>query len=482
MQINQAYSMINDANHQLYGSSAVDVTDLAGLISMGKQFSGDIVGADKFIGKLVDRIGKTVLRTLDLELDYPSLYTDSFSFGAMLQKISINPMDAIQSSEYNITADGFNPTFADIHAHNDVHVAYFTDMDTFKFVTTIPHNLFFSAFTDESSMVNFLDGLIAAMSDSVTISVNNFSRQAVNNFIAEKILAGNGIIDLVKDYNTAYGLTGNDAKDAAACRVDKEFWRYFATTLRKWITFLGQPSKLYNMGINGNGIVRTTRRDNMHIFFSSDTAASFDSYLIADSFRDVYQLPFYREVPYWQGNKGAGGTINDYATNSSIHVTPSSQASVTPAGSRYSVEQSGIAAVLADRQAIFMTINKLRSSSFNNDLDDYTNYGTTVSQTWCNDLSENGIIFVIADSIVTPALSLDKSTLTFANSSAADQTITATTMPADATVTWKSSKSSVATVSGGVVSAAGAGDCTITAEITVGGTKYTKTCAVTVGS
>ena len=55
-------------------------------------------------------------------------------------------------------------------------------------------------------------------------------------------------------------------------------------------------------------------------------------------------------------------------------------------------------------------------------------------------------------------------------------------MPSDATVTWKTSKAAVATVAAGVVSAAGAGSCTISAEITVGGVKYTQTVAVTVGS
>lgn len=482
MQINQSYEMINATNHQIYGDAAVDVNDLSGLISLGKQFSGDIVGADKFIGKLVDRIGKTILRTLDLELDYPSLYTESFTFGAMLQKININPIDAIRSSEYDIGENNFTPTFADIHKYDNVHVAYFTDMDTFKFVTTIPHNLFFTAFQSESGMVNFLDGLIESMTNSVTISVNNFSRQAVNNFIAEKILAGNGIVDLVGDYNKAYGLSGDDAKDAAACRVDKEFWRYTSTVVRKWIAYLSQPSTLYNTGINGNPIVRTTQRDNMHVFFLADTAAAFDAYLLSDSYKDLFGLPYYNEVAFWQGNKAADGAINDYDTNSSIDIIPSSQKSVTLAANRYAVKQDGVAIVLADRQAIFMTINKLRSSSFNNDLDDYTNYGTTVSQTWCNDLSENGVIFLITDSIVTPGITLDESTLTFASSAADPKSLVATTMPKDAVVTWKTSKAAVATVSDGTVTPAGAGDCTITAEITVGGTKYSATCSVTVGS
>lgn len=483
MQINQCYATINAVNKQIWGENAVAVNDLSGLISLGQQFSGDLAGADKFLGKLVDRIGKTVIRRLDLELDYPGLYMDSFSFGAILQKISTNPIDAVRSSEYDVGSNDFSPTFANVVKNNNVHVSYFTDMDTFSFVTTIPHNLFFTAFTSESAMSNFIDSLISSMSDSVTLSVNDWARTAVNNFMAEKIISGNGVINLLTEYNTAYGLTGNDALTAEKAMHDKEFARFASQEIRKYVKYLSQPSTLYNMGgADGSPIVRTTTRDNMHIFFLTNLVCLFDSTILSESFRDLYDLPYYNEVAYWQGNHSASGD-NTFAVNSSINITPSSQNSVETVGNRYSIEQSGIVALLADRQAIAIGINKRRTASFNNDIDDYTNYKTAISQQMINDTSENGILFIVSDTApVTPGITLDKSTLTFANSSADSKSLTATTMPADATVTWKTSKASIATVSDGTVSPAGAGSCKITAEITVGGTKYTAECDVTVGS
>ena len=59
-------------------------------------------------------------------------------------------------------------------------------------------------------------------------------------------------------------------------------------------------------------------------------------------------------------------------------------------------------------------------------------------------------------------------------------TLTALTVPAGATVTWSEGSSSVATVSGGVVTAAGAGNTIITASITDSGVTYTDTCTVVV--
>lgn len=79
---------------------------------------------------------------------------------------------------------------------------------------------------------------------------------------------------------------------------------------------------------------------------------------------------------------------------------------------------------------------------------------------------------------VESSVTLDKETLTVAEGSTA--TLTATTIPAGETVTWTSSDNTVASVANGVVTGVDAGTATITASITVNGTTYTDTCAVTV--
>ena len=476
MKVNQIYSLLNDINKEMWGETALKVNNLAGIISMGETIVGDGTDTDKFLGALVDRIGKTVIRTLDLELDFPALYMDSFEFGAILQKINVNPFDSIASSEWKVgdIDPAFTPTFADIHKPS-VTVRYFKGVDTWKFQVTIPDDLFSTAFTSETAMSNFIDAIIQAMTDSMTISINNMSRTAVSNLIAEKIHAGHNVINLVDLYNTAYGLTGNDAIDAAGALVSKEFYRFASTIIRKYIKYLNQPSVLYNEA----GLVRATARDNMHVLMLTDFAAGFDAYLLSDSFRDVFGMPLYTEVAYWQGNHDTVNGDNSFAANSSIHVIPSSQEGEDNPDQ---IDQTGIVCVLADRQSVAVGLNKRRTGTWYNSIDAYTNLSSTASLQYINDISENCVVFCIADSIDTPSVTLDKSTLTFASSAADPAALTATTNPAGATVTWKSSKNAVATVSNGTVTPAGAGTCTITATIEVGGQKASATCAVTVSA
>lgn len=391
MKINQIYSLLNDINSQMFGEDALDVHDLSGIVSMGETVVGNTDNTDLFIGKLVDRIGRTVIRTLDLELDFPGLYMDSFEFGAILQKITVNPFEAIKSSEWEVGDANFTPTLLDVHKP-DIMVRYFKGADTWKFQVTIPDDLLFTAFTSEAAMSQFIDAIINAMSDSMTICINNMSRTAVNNFIAEKIKNSNGVINLLTGYNALVG-AGHEIT-AADAMYNKDFLRYASNEIRKYIKYMAMPSTLYNIGDgSGNGVVRSTARDNMHILALTSFVAGVESYLESDTFHnELVALPGYTEVAYWQGNNGTSVT-NDFATNSSIKVTPSSEEGQD---SPTDVEQSGIVCVLADRQAIAVGINKRRSGNFYNSIDAYSNISQTATIQYINDLTENGLIFIVA--------------------------------------------------------------------------------------
>lgn len=76
------------------------------------------------------------------------------------------------------------------------------------------------------------------------------------------------------------------------------------------------------------------------------------------------------------------------------------------------------------------------------------------------------------------SISLNKSAMSLTVGSTG--VITATTVPADATVAWTSLNTSVASVSGGTVTAVAAGRTTIIADIDVDGITYSAACSVTV--
>ena len=381
MKINQIYSILNDINEQLWGHDALAVHDLSGLISLGTTI-GNATGYDKYLNVLVDRIGKTVIRRLDLSLDFPTLYRDEFSFGAVLQKIIVDPVQAQSSNDWEVGSGGFTPSLLAI-SKPSVSVKYFSGADTASFIVTVPFELMDSAFQSEAGVSNFFDAIISALQDSLVMSINNMSRMAVNNFVGEKLKNSNGVINLLTEYNTLFTPTLTQA-DAI---LSPSFLRFAAARIKQYVEYLAQPSELYNVG----GKLRATKRDNMHILANSEFAINSQVYLESDTYwKEMLSLPGYTSVPYWQGNHTAGGD-NDFATNSTINVIPSSEeGQLAPTAQN----QSGVIMILADRQAIAVGLNKRRSATFTNPIDAYTNIKQEFTTQWINDTDENGIIFL----------------------------------------------------------------------------------------
>lgn len=381
MKVKQIYSLINSINKQMWGENALSVNDLSGVISLGKTLELSEDDTDAFLGALVDRIGKTVIRTLDLELDFPNFFMDTFEFGAVLQKISANEFDAIQNSDWQTGENGFTPTFADIHKPS-ITVKYFKGATTWAYRVTIPSDIFFTAFTSLEKMNSFIDAVMSMLTDSMVMAINNMSRTAVCELIAEKIKNNNGVINLLELYNGTSGtMTASEALRS------KEFYRFAGMIIRNYIGYMKEPSKLYNV----DGKLRTTARDNMHVIMLRDFASGYDAYLSSDTFHnELVNLPLYTEVNHWQGS----GTSITFENNSTINVIPSSE---DGEDEPTAVEQTGIVCVLADRQSIGIGIDKRRVGKFVNDIDNYVNTKTSATIQWFVDTSENAVIFTIAD-------------------------------------------------------------------------------------
>ena len=386
MEVNQVYSLLNDINQQMWGEDALAVKDLSGIISMGNAVLSSSTNVDKFFSTLVDRIGKVIIRRLDLELDFPKLMMNEFEWGCVLQKITIDPFGAKANTDWQVSDPGFTPSLLEIYPPS-IHQMLFTDAVTFEMRKSLPNSILATAFTGAGEMANFMTAVTAAMVDSMTLSLNNLSRTCVNNFIAEKIKNSNGIVNIANMYNTAY--SSSPVTDCEEAMRTPEFLRYATNVIRKYFKYLSMPNVNYNVA----GLVRATQRDNMHFLANTTFVAGLESYLYADTFHEeMVSLKNYTEVAYWQGNLDSDNTsINLPADVTAIEVIPSSEKGQL---SPQSISQSGIIAVMADRQAMGIGLNKRRSAAFNNVMDDITTVKMSATQQLFNDLSENGVIFI----------------------------------------------------------------------------------------
>ena len=463
MNVTQANTLINLINSQMFGDTTLTANDSRGLVSLGNTVLSSNTNKEKFLG-LIDRIALTRLRTLDLEIEFPTLLRNSFEFGCIIQKINIQPFTAKPQNAWKVGDNDFTPSLYNIDKPVVVQKLFADGFGGFEFDVTIPDQMLKSAFESVEKFGAFIDGIMTALTDSMTIAINDLSYNCINNFIAEKCKAGNGVVNVLKMYNEQFSATHTNLESAI---LDKQFCRYSGMVIKNIMKYMSKPSKLYNT----EGLVRATQRDNMHFIISSDVWTAYSTILMADTYwKDLVNLGGFKEFTTLQATDGV---LPNITTNTQIDVIPASNAS----NDDTEVKVNGIMAIIADRESMGIGYDDRFSAVDRNNRDRYTNYTEGATLQYFNDLSENGVIIVANNE----GLTVDKTTLTFANSSAAPQTITATTTPSGETVTWKSSKTSVATVSDGVVTPAGTGTCTITAKSVIGGQTYTQTTTVTVG-
>lgn len=380
MQINQIYQLLNDTAAECFGSQAVATLDIQDLVALRDTvFSA---GSDLFLNTLVDRIGKTVLRTLEFTATFPKFLMEEYEYGCILQKINVDVMPAQEAQFANLGTAGFQP---EVHMYKVDKPRVFQDffkngINAWEIDVTIPDTLYKSAFENAQAMAAFINGIFDTMATSMNIQLENDTRIALLGFIGEKINASNGVVDLLNLYNSV-AATPITSADAAMC--DKEFLRFAGKIMRNYIEYMKKPSVLYNMASR----IRATRRDNMHVLMLTEFASATATYLESDTFHnELVGLPYYQEVEYWQGT---GATAPNFADCSSIDVDIPSDGT--------NVKQAGIVAVFMDREAVGTGIFDRFSAADRSNRLRFTNYteGATIQS--FADTSENGVIFVVVD-------------------------------------------------------------------------------------
>lgn len=376
--INQISTLVNQVSSQMFGQTAITVNDLSGLISLGESVLSSANNKEQFTNILVDRIAMTKYRTLDYDGFAPKLLMNEIEYGSIIQKINIQPFEAKNQNAWNIGDVNYTTHIFDIDKPEITQVL-FNKFDTWEVDVTIPDEMLKQSFTSFSAMDSFISSIFDMFNKSMEMQLDYMKMTTISNLIGEKINNQSSVINLLGLYNTTYSKT----LDVDNALMDPEFLRFSARTIKMFIKYMENPSKLYNDG----NMIRATKRDNMHVIMLSDFVSTYITNLQSDTFnKELVDLPYYEEIPYWQGSSNSYPSFDEV---SKINVKISSDGT--------EIEQDGIVCVLADREALGVTIKDRFVASDRNNRERYTNYTNGATIGYFNDLSENCVVFIIAE-------------------------------------------------------------------------------------
>ena len=381
MRVDQVYEIVNDLTRVYIGEEDLISEDLNNIVDIGKRVI-DLSNLDKYVNSLIDRIGKVKFVDRVYTTKTPSLLMESWEFGAILEKIQY---EGLPEAEINDTWELENGVSYDtnIFTKPNVSAKFFSKKVTYDIPMSFARKQIESAFTSRGQINSFFSMIENTIDKSMTVKIDSLAMMALNNMIGISLNNNNGLtkVNLLTIYNQKFDQT----LAAADAIYDPGFIRYASYVISLYIERMQRLSKLFNAGEKE----RFTGSPTLKAIMLSEFASAGKVYLESDTFHnEMVKLPSMDTVPYWQGS----GTNYDFNSTSKIDVTINNG---TQAGAQ--VTQTGILAVLFDREAVAVSNLDRRVRTHMNERAEFVNNWYKFDCGYFNDPDENFIVFYVAD-------------------------------------------------------------------------------------
>ena len=388
MQVTQVYEILNDITHEILGESAVVNEDLSNVVEIGESFQ-NAAGLDNFVRSLNDHIGRMVFVDRVYGGRAPRVLMDGWEYGSILEKVRATMPEATENESWELENNtSYDPN---VFYKPSVSVKFYNKKVTFEIPISLTERQVKSAFSTATQLNAFFSMIQTAIQNSMTVKLDALIMRTINAGIGETLadafpLGGYGTgstnraVNLLYLYNSQFNAGGTPLA-AADALSSKDFLRFAAYHLMLYSDRLEVISTLFNV----EGTEKFSPKDRQRIVLLSEFKRAADVYLQSDTFHDeLTRLPASDSVTYWQGS----GTGYAFSSTSALDIK-------TPTGK--TVQASGILGVIFDRDTLGVANLNRRVTTNYNPKAEFWNEWHKMDSGYFLDLSENMVVFYIAD-------------------------------------------------------------------------------------
>ena len=475
---NDVYQVVNQVVAETMGSQSDLVAfDTESFAMVGSKLLG--YSTEKTLNAITQMFAKTIFSVRPYKSKFEILEVDNRLWGAVTRKIQPLYKGLEQSQDNNTDLTVLDPNLqtgksTDPWEQNlpEVTETCFVGVNTIqKSLTNLTQDQLNVAFSNEDEFGAFLFMIAEAFQNEIEKARETMKRMVVLNHIGA-CYKTNMYVDLALEFNKAFETSYT--REQLLTTYFENFMKFSVAYIKKLSNLFTEFSFKYHQKIAGDEVPRHTPKSEQRMIFFEPFFIDARAFVFSSIFNpEELDIGSYEKVNYWQNINHESAVLvkPTYLDEYGKQTTDDDPVSIP-----------FVLGLLYDKDAMGWT--NIFKATVTSPLNVRGMYYNTVyheqTKGW-NDMSENCRLFVIGEGGDVPAITLDKSTAT-ATVGGSDVTITATTTPASATVTWESSNEEVATVEDGVVTPVAAGTCTITASITEGYETLTATCTVTVSA
>ena len=394
MLVKQIYGILNDVMKEVTGGyiavyndqgeetrqEVIVNEDLSNIVDMGTLvFDESRNWKDNYVKSMINRIGREVFVDRTYEGYAPDVRRDAWEYGSIMSKTRCKIFDAKPNPSWSLEKGQTVNQFE--FCPPDVSQKFYNHKEAWQIDCSFTDAQLKESFTSPEAMNRFIGMIENRINTSMTIYIDSLIMRTINNFMAEKISDKNGVVDVLTPFN-ALRTTPLTAEKASN---DKDWYRYFALQVKKYVERFRAPSVKFNTEESN---VTFTPREFSRLVIHSDISSGMEVYLQSDTYHDdLVKIGKYETVPFWQSQ----GENYDLAETSRIDVKTSSKGTI--------IDRNYIVGVLFDFDALgVLNENRRTTSSYNANGEYWTNF-YKIDTSYFNDLAENGIIFVMGNGI-----------------------------------------------------------------------------------
>ena len=367
METTQIYSMVNEIVEQTMGSSDLEVSDTNSLVALGNAVLNSSSNTEAFLNTLVQRIGKTIISYRPYTSQLSLLDVGDMEWGQIMQKIKVDMPTAEADPTYDLV-DGESIDMYKVHKPK-ARQKLFVKRTPVDYSITTQRKALKEAFNSAEAMGNFQAAVSGEVRNAIELGQEDLGRLTMANFMAN--LKDFQKIHLVTEYNTRFGTTIPEGMDAM---MDNAFGRWVIARIKNVSTKMQTMSVLYN----SEDCQRHTPFEMQRFAYYVDFMTALETQVQYAAFNDQYvQLATGIAVPYWQAAKN--GT--------KISVTDEEGTTT---------EIDNIVAFIHDRDALgtYRREEEALTTPVNSK-GRYYNTDWHVDNLYFNDMSENGVLFLL---------------------------------------------------------------------------------------
>ena len=393
MKVKQVATLLNTVYNEIIGETALVKEDLSNIVDVGREIISSTQWGDnfdKFVGKLIDQVGRVIFVDRTYKPDDLGLLRDSWTYGSILQKVRCDVGDYVDNKAWQL-ADTQKPDFSDLFDFDSaptVMAKYFNMKTTFREKICITREQAESAFRSAEDMNRFISMIENRIQMKMNLATEALAYRTEANLIAEKLWSGNNVVNLLHEYHTE---TSDDSVTAGNWKTKPDFLRFVSNKLQMYKKLIAKASTLFNDA----GYTTFTPPEKLRMYALTDFASAMRTHLYGNTYHTEFvEVDGYHEVPYWQGM----GTSALYDDRSMLNVIPASQAGNDSAH----IVQDGIIFVMQDDEAALICCEQNPVDSLYNPEGRFYKYFYSADASYYNDLAENVIVFTVSEYYYVP--------------------------------------------------------------------------------